>query len=165
MSRETAYPAGALTGKGRDWQETGQGCSWLASIPTPPQPQASDAPSWHGHSPAARRRASASPAARRTTGQGPTQKQTKPEAERKVLISSKIPCGVALGVAVTDCSFQGGTSANLWAHRGTGVKRTGRWGKGDIPTGQPGFSWGRHPSSCHSGAAGPLCLPSDAASE
>lgn len=105
MSKETACPAEALTGKGRDWQETGQGCSWLASSPTPPQPQASDAPSWHGHSPAARRRASARPAARRTTGPGPTEKQTKARGrEKKVLISSKIPGGVA----VTQYSFPGG---------------------------------------------------------
>lgn len=39
VSRETACPVGVLTGKGRDWQETGKGCSWRASIPTPPQSQ------------------------------------------------------------------------------------------------------------------------------
>ena len=39
-----------------------------------------DALSWHGHSPAATRRASARPAANRTTGPGPTEKHIKPEA-------------------------------------------------------------------------------------
>lgn len=41
------------------------------SIPYPTLVPGPDALSWHGHSPAAKRRASARPAASRTTGPGP----------------------------------------------------------------------------------------------
>lgn len=39
---------------------------------------------------------------------GPQKSKLKPAGERKVLISPKIPCGVALGVAVTEYSSPGG---------------------------------------------------------
>lgn len=78
MSRETACPAEALTGKGRDWQETGQGCSWLASSPkllmllpgmdTVLQPEGELVP---GLQPAGQ------------LAQGPQKSKLKPEAERK----------------------------------------------------------------------------------
>lgn len=96
--------AGASRGQGKDALGSEHPCSTL--VPGP------DALSWHGHSPAAKRRASARPAASRTTGPGPMEKHTKPEANG--LVFFKNPGWEGLGwVIVKEYSSQvGNTSTN-----------------------------------------------------
>lgn len=74
--------------------------------------------------------------------QGPQKSKLKPVAKRKVLISSNIPCGVALRVAVTQYSFPGGGGALVLTCGPTEAPRKEDWTMGK----------GRHPSC----PAGPL---------